>query len=152
MRCDFYAHNTNETVRTDSLIVHSPNLSEKGVSKHLSQFPISRGAWFLYCGLDKIRQICYDNYGRDYPTYFITHNYLYWVTRLVHIILFARRRLLCLVWCDMYEPFCFGILKTEYRYTKYVISDGGVVSRTSRMRNPPRPQKSERTRYSQTCT
>ena len=46
----------------------------------------------------------------------------------------------------------FGILKTEYRYTKYVISDGGVVSRTSRMRNPPRPRKSERTRYSQTCT
>lgn len=34
----------------------------------------------------------------------------------------------------MYEPFCFGILKTEYRYTKYVISDGGVMSRTSHMR------------------
>ena len=39
-----YAHKTNETVRTSSPIVHSSKLSEKGVSKHLSQFPISRGA------------------------------------------------------------------------------------------------------------
>ena len=38
-----YAHNTNETVRTSSPIVHSSKLSEKGPSKHLSQFPISRG-------------------------------------------------------------------------------------------------------------
>ena len=65
----------------------------------------------MYYGLDKIRQICYDNYGKGYPTYFITHNYLYWVTRLVHIILFARHRLLCLVWCDMYEPFCLASWK-----------------------------------------
>lgn len=39
----FYAHNTNGSVRTDSPTIHSFKLSEKGPSKRLSQFPISRG-------------------------------------------------------------------------------------------------------------
>ena len=39
----FDAHNTNGSMYADSLIVHFLKLSEKVVSKHLSQFPTSRG-------------------------------------------------------------------------------------------------------------
>ncbi len=39
----FYAHNTNESDHTDSPTMHPAKLSEKGWSKPLSQFPISRG-------------------------------------------------------------------------------------------------------------